>query len=133
MKKLIISAIITLLCLPVCVWAQNYGQSDTAPSTFVATNGKIQVRYNVKAITITDPGGTSHTAYSYDYATVDKLEKADVDKALSPAAADSIKAAPLKAGKELVVGYNGPDKVAYEALFNTPIAAPGDEEPLEKP
>ena len=97
MKKLIIIAITTMLCLPVCVWAQNYGQSDTAPSTFVATNGKIQVRYNVKAITITDPGGTSHTAYSYDYATVDKLEKADVDRVLSPAAADSMPAAAVAA------------------------------------
>ena len=119
MKKLIISAIITLLCLPVCVWAQNYGQSDTLPSTYVNTNGKVQVRYNVKAITVTDMSGATRTAYSYDYATIDKLDRETVDKVLSPAAADSIKAAPLKAGKELVVGYNGMDKVAYEAKFNT--------------
>lgn len=131
MNRRIVIAVLVWLALTGVSWAQNYGQSDILPSTYVATNEKIQVRYNVKAITVTDPGGGTHAAYSYDYSTIDKLDKESVDKVLSPAAADSIKAAPLKAGRELVVGYNNADKAAYEAIFNTPIAAPVDEEPLE--
>jgi len=138
MEKRILIAVLVWFSLAGVSWAQNYGQSDGTPATYVATNGKIQVRYNIKAVIATDPDGTTHAAYSYDYATVDKLEKADVDKALSPAAADSIKAAPLVVSKELVVGYNGPDKASYDAKFNTiktdPIVeAPVDKEPLEKP
>jgi len=118
--------------------AQTTGLCDTTPKTYVATNGMVQVRYNVKTVTLMDMDGKSRTAYSYDYATVDKLDKETVDKALSPAVADSIKAVPLVVSKEPVLGYNGPDKAAYEAKFNAvetdPIKeAPVDEEPLEKP
>ena len=117
-RRILIVALVWLALAGGISWAQNYGQSDTLPSTYVNTNGKVQVRYNVKAITVTDMSGATHTAYSYDYSTIDKLDKETVDKVLSPAAADSIKAVPLAAKKELVVGYNGMDKAAYEAKFN---------------
>jgi len=118
MNRRILIVALVWLALSGVSWAQNYGQSDTLPSTYVNTDGRVQVRYNVKVITVTDMSGATHPAYSYDYSTIDKLDKESVEKELSPAAAGSIKAAPLKAGKELVVGYNGMDKAAYEAKFN---------------
>lgn len=96
-----------------------YGQSDTVPETYVKTLGMVQVRYNVRQVTVTDPDGKTRTAYGYDWHNIPKLDLAEIEKALPPKTVEDLKALPLKTGIEKVSGYNNMDKAAYEAKFNT--------------
>ncbi len=45
-------------------------QSDTIPESFVKSNGKTQVNYNIQSIVKIDEKGT-RTIYIYDYVEID--------------------------------------------------------------
>ena len=120
MKILSIAAIIIFIA----IYAQaaptsGYGQSDTVPETYVRTVGMVQVRYNVRQVTVTGPDGKTRTAYGYDWRNIPKLDQAEIEKALPSKTVEDLKALPLKTGIEKVSGYNNMDKAAYEAKFNT--------------
>ena len=117
MKKLIMVAIMILF--PIIAQAQTTGLCNTTPETYVSTNGMVQVRYNVKQVTLTDMDGKSRTAFSYDYKNIPKLEQAEVEKALPVEAVATLKDKPLTAVREKTVGYASADKAAYEAKLDS--------------
>lgn len=118
-----IAAIMAVLCIATArgdaAPTSGDGQSDTVPETYVKTIGMVQVRSNVRQITVTDPDGKTRTAYAYDWKNIPKLDQAEIEKALPPKTVEDLKAVPLKTGIEKISGYNNMDKAAYEAKFNT--------------
>ncbi len=65
-------------------------QSDTIPESFVESNGKTQVNYNIRTVSLTDEKGT-RTAYEYDYVEIDgNVTKLKVIDALRKADDESI-------------------------------------------
>lgn len=64
-------------------------QSDTIPESFVKSNGKTQVNYNILPVSKTDENGT-RTVYEYDYVEIDgNVTKLKVIDALQKAEDES--------------------------------------------
>lgn len=119
MKTIILLLSLVLTWCGTAVAEQSYGQSDMYPEIYVKTNGQIQVRHNIKAITITDMDGKPRTVYAFDYLHIPKLDQTELEKAAKPSVIEELAKKPLVLGIEKVVGYNGMDKAAYEEKFNS--------------
>lgn len=64
------------------------GNCDQYPVRFVSSAGKIQFRYNIKKITVSDTEG-ERIAYQFDYVELDEATKEATVKALTDAGEDA--------------------------------------------